>query len=91
MRGKRIRKRGKVSFSEYFKKIADGARVTIVKEQSFPAQFLKRILGRTGVVLRSRGSYKEVQLNDGNKTKTFIIHPIHLKKLEDAPKASWKK
>lgn len=81
-RGKRIRQRGKVKFSEYFKNIKDGERVAVIKEASFPAHFPKRILGRTGIVSGSRGAYKLIQLNDGDKPKTFIIHPIHLKKLK---------
>lgn len=82
MRGKRIRQRGKVKLSEYFKKIADGERVTLVREPSFPGVVPKRILGRTGVVSGSRGAYKIVQINDGDKPKTYIIHPIHLRKLK---------
>jgi large subunit ribosomal protein L21e len=82
MTGKRIRQRGKVKLSEYFKKIEDGARVSVITEASFPAAFPKRILGRTGVVSGSRGRYKIVEVNDGEKAKTFIIHPIHLKRLE---------
>jgi ribosomal protein L21E len=81
-KGKRIRQRGKTKFSEYFKKISDGERVSVVKEASFPAAFPKRILGRAGVVSGSRGGYKLVKINDGDKEKIFIIHPIHLKKLK---------
>lgn len=85
-RGKRIRQRGKVKLSEYFKKIADGERVTIIREASFPGSYPKRVLGRTGVVSGTRGAYKIVQVNDGDKAKTFIIHPIHLKRLDSAKK-----
>jgi large subunit ribosomal protein L21e len=86
MKGKKLRQRGKVKFSEYFKKIEDGQRVAVIKEASFPGSFPKRILGRTGVVAGTRGTYKLVQINDGDKAKTFIIHPIHLKKLNNEAK-----
>lgn len=82
MTGKRLRQRGKVQFSEYFKEIADGSRVAIITEASFPASFPKRMLGRTGVVVGTRGKFKIIKANDGNLEKTFIIHPIHLKRLE---------
>lgn len=81
-RGKRIRQRGKIKFNEYFKKIEDGERVAVVKEASFPAAFPKRILGRSGKVLGNRGNFKLVEISDGQLLKTFIIHPIHLKKLK---------
>ena len=82
VKGKRIRNKGKIKFSEYFKKISDGERVAVVKEPSIASVFPERILGRTGVVEGSRGVYKVVKLNEGNKAKTFIIHPIHLKRLK---------
>lgn len=82
MKGKRIRQRGKVRLSEYFKIVNEGERVTIVKEPTFRAAYPKRLLGRTGIVSGTRGKFKLVKIDDGDKAKTFIIHPIHLKKLK---------
>jgi len=82
MKSKRIRKKGKIKFSEYFKKFKDGERVAVVKELGVKSSFPKRIIGRSGKVKSSRGKYKLVEIKDGNKIKTFIIHPIHLKKLK---------
>lgn len=80
-KGKKIRTRGKVRLSEYFKEIEDGSRVAIVKEMSERVAFPLRIQGKSGVVIGSRGTHKVIKLMDGNKEKTFIIHPVHLKKL----------
>ena len=80
--GKKIREKGKLRFSNYFRKISDGARVCIVKDLGVSASFPKRIIGNSGKVTCSRGRYKLVEIKDGNKTKTFIIHPIHLKLLK---------
>lgn len=80
-KNKKIRQKGKVKLSEYFKKLNENDTVAVVKEQSFPGNFPKRIVGKTGKVIGSRGAFKLVELNDGDMTKTFIIHPIHLKKL----------
>ncbi len=77
-----IRQKGKVKLSEYFKKINEGDTVAIIHERGFAIAFPKRIIGNTGKVIGSRGSYRLVQISDGNKIKTFIIHPIHLKKLD---------
>lgn len=79
---KNIRERGKLKFSEYFKEIQDGERVAIVQEKSVPNNIPLRMVGLSGKVVSSRGEFKIVEIKDGNKTKSFIIHPIHLKLLK---------
>jgi len=76
---KKVREKGKIRLSGYFKKIEDSARVAIVTDVGVRAAFPKRIKGMSGKVLGSRGKFKLVQIKDGNKMKTFIIHPVHLK------------
>jgi large subunit ribosomal protein L21e len=88
--GKQIRERGKIRFSEYFKELKEGEIVGVVNEASIPFSFSKRIIGKTGKIVGSKGKYKLVQLMDGNKEKEYIIHPIHLKKLNTS-KAKEKK
>ena len=80
-KGKNIRDKGKIKLSEYFKNIDDGASVAIVEEKGVVNSFPARIQGRSGVVAGSRGKYKVVKLKEGNKTKTFVVHPVHMKKL----------
>ena len=79
--GKRVREKGKLRLSSYFKKIDDGANVAIVTDAGVRASFPKRLKGMSGKVSGSRGKFKIVKIKDGNKLKTFIIHPVHLKKL----------
>jgi large subunit ribosomal protein L21e len=78
---KRVREKGKLNLSSYFKKIEDGANVAIVTDVGVRASFPKRLKGMSGKVISSRGRFKLVEIKDGNKLKTFIVHPIHLKKL----------
>jgi len=78
---KKVREKGKLKLSSYFKKIDDDAKVAIVTDLGVRAAFPKRIKGMSGKVLGSRGKFKIVQIKDGNKMKTFIIHPVHLKLL----------
>ena len=78
---KKVREKGKLRLSRYFKKIDDGAKVAIVTDVGVRAAFPKRIKGMSGKVLESRGKFKLIQIKDGNKLKTFIIHPVHLKVL----------
>ena len=79
-KGKSVRRKGKIRLSEYFKNLEDGDMVSIVAEKSVRAAFPKRIQGLTGKIVRSQGSFKVVELKDKNKTKTFIMHPVHLRK-----------
>ncbi len=81
VKGKRIRQRGKLRLSEYFKKLNDGDKVAVVIEKSVRINFPKKNQGLTGSIVGSRGSFKLVKLNDKNMTKTYIIHPIHLKRV----------
>ena len=80
-RAKKIRDKGKLKLSSYFKVIEDGARVAIVDERGIHLGFPQRIRGMSGVVKASRGKFKEVEIKDGGKVKTFIMHPVHLKVL----------
>ena len=79
---KKIRQRGKIKLSNYFKEYNEGDTVCVVKEQSVSSSYPSRIIGKTGRVIATRGTFKIVELNDGNKVKQFIIHPIHLKKIK---------
>lgn len=80
-RAKNIREKGKLRLSSYFKKIEDGQRVAVVDERGVKMNFPARLRGMSGKVAGSRGKFKEVEIKDGNKAKTFIIHPVHLKVL----------
>lgn len=83
VRRKPIRERGKIRFSEYFKSLNEGDRVSVIREKSeMKDNFPKRIQGRTGIVVGKRGKSYIVNLKEINKEKQFIIKPIHLKKLE---------
>jgi len=81
-KGKKIRTKGKIKLSEYFKELSQGDKVTVVRELSIPANFPKRFQGRTGVVEGKRGKAYIVKIKDQNKEKKFIIEPIHLKKIK---------
>jgi len=81
VKGKRIREKGKIRLSNYFKQFNEGDRVSLVEEKSVVCSFPKRLQGRSGVVTGDQGKFKKIKLMDGNKEKTLIVHPVHLKKL----------
>jgi large subunit ribosomal protein L21e len=78
---KKVRTKGKIRFSEYFQEFQKGDRVAVVKELNQTPKFPKTLQGRSGVVDDKRGRSYIVKINDLNKEKSYIIHPIHLKKL----------
>ena len=80
-RGKKVRDKGKIRLSSYFKNIEEGARVAIVTDLGVKAAFPKRLKGFSGKVVGVRGKFKVVELKDGDKLKTYIVHPAHLRKL----------
>lgn len=78
---KRIREKGKIKLSEYFKTLKKGDNVAIIKEKSLSFSFPEELQGRSGQVTGSKGSHKLIKLKQGKSEKTYIIHPVHLKKL----------
>ncbi|MFA5992317.1 MAG: 50S ribosomal protein L21e [Candidatus Pacearchaeota archaeon] len=83
VKGKRMRDKGKLKLSEYFKELSPGDKVALVKEPSVTqVGFHKRMQGRTGVVEGKRGRSYVVKVKDLNMEKTVVVPAIHLKKIE---------
>lgn len=80
-RSKKVREKGKLGLSSYFKHLNDGDNVALVINRGVGISCPGRLQGYSGKVKGSRGKFKVVEIKDGNKLKTFIIHPVHLKKL----------
>ena len=80
-KGKRVRQKGKLQLSSYFKKIEDGASVALVTDAGVRCSYPLRMKGMSGKVTGSRGKFKLIEIKDGNKLKTLIVHPVHLRKL----------
>lgn len=79
---KPVRTRGKISMSTYFQELSEGDSVAVVRERALTPGFPTRLQGRTGTVVGKRGQAYVVSIKDQEKPKTFIIHPIHLKKVK---------
>ena len=65
----------------YFQEFKTGDRVTVIRELALEPKFPSQIQGRSGVIESKRGDSYLVKIKDLNKEKTYIIHPVHLKKL----------
>ena len=81
---KPIRSRGKILFSQYFKSSENSDIVAVKVERAVKKGFPDNLQGRTGVVKERRGHCYVISMNDKNKVKEHIIHPIHLKKLKNS-------
>lgn len=79
---KQMKTRGKIKLSMYFQKFKTGDRVTVIRELALEPKFPEQIQGRSGVIESKRGSSYLVKIKDLNKEKTYIIHPVHLRKLK---------
>ena len=82
---KKKKEHGKIRLSRYFQDFKEGEMVAVVRELAIPTGFPKKLQGRSGVIGNKRGSSYLVRIKDLNKEKTYIIHPIHLKKLNVKP------
>tara|TARA_Y100000310_G_C20395211_1_gene674763 strand:- start:214 stop:465 length:252 start_codon:yes stop_codon:yes gene_type:complete len=82
LKRKPVRTKGKVKLSQYFQDFDKGDRVAVVRELAVQPKFPKQLQGRSGVITGNRGSSYIVKINDLNKEKTYIIHPVHLKRLK---------
>ncbi|HDD70869.1 MAG TPA: 50S ribosomal protein L21e [Candidatus Woesearchaeota archaeon] len=79
---KNKRERGKISISRYLAKYKEGEKVILSAEPAVQkAMYHRRFHGKKGIIQSLRGQCYEVNIKDGNKIKTLIVHPVHLKRL----------
>lgn len=83
LKRKRLRDKGKLSFTRFFQKFKPGDTVAIVRELGQKFGYSNRIQGRTGKVIEKRGSAYYIEIKDLNKIKKYLIKPIHLKKIKN--------
>ncbi len=74
--------KGKIQFTRFFQKFNKGDSVAVARELSLKLGYSKRIQGRTGKIICQRGKAYEIEIKDLNKPKTYLIKPVHLKKIE---------
>ena len=78
---KEIRNRGKISMTRYFQSFEIGDRVYLTVEPSVQkGMYYPRFMGKTGIIKGKRGRCYEVMINDINKKKELVVHPVHLKR-----------
>jgi large subunit ribosomal protein L21e len=74
--------KGKISIRDFLQKFEAGDTVSLSVEPAYQkGMYRPKFMGKTGTVLRKKGTCYEVQVTDFRKTKTLIVHPVHLIKV----------
>lgn len=75
------RTKGKISLARYLQNFNINDKVTLNAEPAYQkGMYHPRFHNKVGIVKAKQGNCYKVDIKDGGKLKTLIIHPIHLKK-----------
>ena len=79
------RQKGKVSIRKFLQKFKEGDKVTLLAESAYQKGiYFRRFHGRIGIVTGKQGTCYYIDIKDINKAKRVLVHPVHLKRLENA-------
>jgi large subunit ribosomal protein L21e len=77
------RSKGKISLTKYFQTFNNGDKVKLLAEPAIQkGMYFPRFHGKQGQIEDKRGECYKVLIKDGNKNKSLIVHPIHLRKVQ---------
>lgn len=78
---KDLRQKGKMSLRKFLQEFTQGDKVTLLIEPAYQrGMYHRRFHGKVGVVSGKQGECYKVDVNEQSMKKTFIIHPVHLRK-----------
>ena len=76
------RSKGKISLTKYLQNFNSNERVVLHADPGYQkAMYHPRFHGKPGVVVKKQGNCYVVNIMDGNKMKSLIVHGVHLKKV----------
>ena len=80
---KNIREKGKISIRNYLQSFKEGEKVLLKAEPAVQkGMYFRRFHGKTGEIIGKQGKSYKIKLNDKNKEKQLIVHPVHLRKCQ---------
>lgn len=83
-RHKFARDSSKVTVNDHVKEFEEGEQVRIKYNASVQeGRSHQRFYGRTAEVAGFRGDAVKLEVEDGDKTKTLFLKPVHLEKVEE--------
>jgi large subunit ribosomal protein L21e len=78
---KSVSEKGKLHVTRFLQAFDEGEKVLL---KAYPSHqgglFCLRFHGKVGEVVGKQGDCYKVQIKDGSKLKTCIVHPVHLLK-----------
>ncbi len=78
---KAIRERGKLSLRKFFQEFKIGDKVILKADPGYQnGLYHPRFHGKHGIVKAKQGKAYLVEVRDMKKTKTVLVHPVHLKR-----------
>ena len=78
---KERKQKGKISMTNYFQSFNVGDRVYLGVEPAVQkGMYHPRFMGKSGLITGKRGRCYEIKMNDINKEKKLIVHPVHLRR-----------
>ena len=79
---KKPREKGKIRIRAALENYKTGESVIIKVDSSYHKGMpYKRFLGKQGKILEKRGNSYVIEIKDGNKQKTIICAPLHIKRI----------
>ncbi len=73
--------KGKLSLKRFLQRLEEGDRVTLNLESAYQkGMYHPRFHGKSAIVTGKIGRCYNVLIKDGQKEKTLIVHPVHLRK-----------
>ena len=83
------KEKGKLKISRHLQVLKEGDRVVFKVDPSHhKGQYFIRFHGKSGKILKPRGSAYEVEFSDKNKKKIVVTNPVHLLKVENGAKSN---
>jgi len=81
--GKNVRDKGKISIRNYLQKFEVNDKVAFKNEPAVQTGMSHpRFQGDIGVVVAKQGNCYKIKVIDGKLEKMFIVHPVHLRRIQ---------
>ncbi len=75
--------RGKISLRRFLQSFKAGDKVALLAEPSYQrGMHPLRMQGQIGEVRARRGKVYEVLASDKGKMKCFLVHPVHMRRMQ---------
>ena len=80
---KNVRMKGKISIGNYLQNFVLNDKVALVMESSIHSGiYHPRFQGDVGIVVGKQGTCYKIKIIDGKMEKFFIVHPVHLRRVQ---------